>query len=80
MSNGMEITVRCSNASSWQSAYEALILDAQVATLAKSLVKAGRLGSEALPPVALSKTVGKEGAKYTLIENAGALGLAKYED
>ncbi|KAJ7173686.1 hypothetical protein C8R46DRAFT_1189864 [Mycena filopes] len=52
-------------------------VEIKVSTLAKSLVRAGLLGSAALPSVAGAKQAGKDGARYTLIANAGALALAK---
>lgn len=45
--------------------------------LAKSIVRAGTLGSLALPKSANAKTEGKEGATFTVIDNAGSLNLAK---
>jgi hypothetical protein len=45
--------------------------------LAKSVVAAGKLGSAALPAAAQVTKAGKEGAEFSLIANAGALGLAK---
>ncbi|CAK5267361.1 unnamed protein product [Mycena citricolor] len=50
-----------------------------ISTLAKSLLIAGRLGSSGLPPAAKATTAGEEGAKFTLITNAGALALAAHE-
>jgi len=52
-------------------------IEINIATLAKSLVRAGQLGSEGLPPGAQATKAGKEGARYTVIGNSGALNLAK---
>ncbi|KAJ7089835.1 hypothetical protein B0H15DRAFT_839432 [Mycena belliarum] len=51
-------------------------VEIRVAVLAKSLVKAGQLGSSALPPAAGATKAGKDDAQFTLIGNAGALKLA----
>ncbi|KAJ7614650.1 hypothetical protein DFH06DRAFT_1013884, partial [Mycena polygramma] len=48
-----------------------------ISVLAKSLVKAGLLGSAGLPPAVGATQAGKEGARFTLIGNAGAIALAK---
>ncbi|KAF8075184.1 hypothetical protein FPV67DRAFT_1727886 [Lyophyllum atratum] len=48
----------------------------QISTLAKSIVAAGKFGSSALPASALAKKQGPDDAPFTLIDNAGALGLA----
>ncbi|KAJ7272674.1 hypothetical protein B0H12DRAFT_1091503 [Mycena haematopus] len=52
-------------------------LQIQITTLAKSLVKAGELGTAGLPAAVNATKEGKEGAHYTLVTNAGALTLAK---
>ncbi|RDB18567.1 Oxidoreductase HTATIP2 [Hypsizygus marmoreus] len=49
----------------------------QISTLAKSVVAAGKLGSAALPAAAKAAKAGKADAQFTLIDNAGALALAK---
>ncbi|KAG5635164.1 hypothetical protein H0H81_012176 [Sphagnurus paluster] len=49
----------------------------ETSELAKSIVRAGTLGSAALPKSANAKTEGKEGATFTVIDNAGSLNLAK---
>ncbi|KAK7031537.1 hypothetical protein R3P38DRAFT_2619789 [Favolaschia claudopus] len=49
----------------------------KIGTLARSLLKAGDLGSAGLPAEAKATTVGKEGARFTLIGNSGALALAR---
>ncbi|KAJ7065272.1 hypothetical protein C8F01DRAFT_1248871 [Mycena amicta] len=51
-------------------------VEINIQTLAKSLSNAGRLGSAGLPPVAQASQAGKDGAKFTLITNSGALALA----
>jgi hypothetical protein len=40
---------------------------------------AGKLGSGALPASTHAKKIGKEGEQFTLIDNAGAVALAKAE-
>ncbi|KAJ7460809.1 hypothetical protein FB451DRAFT_1341485 [Mycena latifolia] len=52
-------------------------LEIKVSILAKSLVQAGQLGSAALPPAAGATKAGPDGARFTLIDNVGALALAK---
>ncbi|PFH48650.1 hypothetical protein AMATHDRAFT_64949 [Amanita thiersii Skay4041] len=52
-------------------------MEINISTLGKSLVKAGIVGTAGLPKVAGATTVGKEGAKFTLINNTGALAMAK---
>ncbi|KAJ7102978.1 hypothetical protein C8R43DRAFT_1047469 [Mycena crocata] len=52
-------------------------LEIQISALAKSLVRAGELGSSGLPPAAKATQEGKDGARFTLINNAGALALSK---
>ncbi|KAJ7780281.1 hypothetical protein DFH07DRAFT_468760 [Mycena maculata] len=52
-------------------------LDIKITTLAKSLVLAGQLGAAGLPAVAGAKQAGKDGARFTVIGNAGAVALAK---
>ncbi|KAJ7173685.1 hypothetical protein C8R46DRAFT_1189863 [Mycena filopes] len=49
----------------------------KISTLAKSIAKAGQLGTAGLPPVVGATQDGKDGARFTLITNAGALALAK---
>lgn len=49
----------------------------QITALAKSVVTAGRLGSSALPASAQATQSGKEGATFTVINNPGAIALAK---
>lgn len=41
---------------------------------------AGRLGSQALPKVANAKHIGKDRAKFTVIDNAGAIKLAEWKE
>jgi hypothetical protein len=48
----------------------------QAAVLAKSIVRAGQLGSAALPSAVGATQAGPENARFTLIGNAGALALA----
>ncbi|KAJ6561089.1 hypothetical protein DFH09DRAFT_921316 [Mycena vulgaris] len=57
--------------------YVSSSLEIKVSVLAKSLVKAGHLGSTALPPAANSTQAGSDAARFTLVNNAGALALAK---
>jgi len=45
--------------------------------LAKSLVKAGIAGSSGLPKTAQATTEMPEGAKFTVIDNAGATEMSK---
>ncbi|KAK7030559.1 hypothetical protein R3P38DRAFT_2702286, partial [Favolaschia claudopus] len=52
-------------------------LQIKIGTLAKSLLKAGDLGSAGLPAEAKATTLGKDGARFTLIGNSGALALAQ---
>ncbi|KAK2462761.1 hypothetical protein APHAL10511_005279 [Amanita phalloides] len=52
-------------------------MEIQISTLAKSVVKAGIVGSSALPKSANAKTEALEGVKFTLIDNAGAMNIAK---
>ncbi|KAF7317831.1 Oxidoreductase HTATIP2 [Mycena kentingensis (nom. inval.)] len=54
-------------------------LEIKIGTLAKSLVAAGVLGSSELPPAAHANKAGRPDAPFTLIDNAGALGLAKHQ-
>ncbi|KAJ6474678.1 hypothetical protein C8R47DRAFT_1221083 [Mycena vitilis] len=48
-----------------------------ISVLARSLVKAGLLGSAGLSPAVGATQAGKEGARFTLIGNSGAIALAK---
>ncbi|KAJ6581027.1 hypothetical protein B0H19DRAFT_1113314 [Mycena capillaripes] len=48
-----------------------------ISVLAKSIVKAGLLGSADLPKAAAATQAGKDGARFTLIGNSGAMALAK---
>lgn len=41
---------------------------------------AGRLGSQALPEIAGATQIGRDGAKFTVINNAGAIKLAEWKD
>lgn len=41
---------------------------------------AGRLGSQALPEVASATQTGMEDAKFTVIDNAGAIKLAEWKE
>jgi len=45
--------------------------------LAKAVVKAGTLGSTALPPSAKATQAGPPKSRFTVIDNAGAINLAK---
>jgi len=49
----------------------------QISTVAKSAVLAGKLGTSALPAAAQASKAGKEGEKFTLIENSGILSLSE---
>ncbi|KAJ7777404.1 hypothetical protein B0H16DRAFT_1449494 [Mycena metata] len=49
----------------------------KISTLAKSLVKAGQLGTAGLPPAVGATQDGTNGARFTLVTNAGALALAR---
>ncbi|KAF7309491.1 hypothetical protein MIND_00319900 [Mycena indigotica] len=49
-------------------------VEININTLAKSILKAGYLNK--LPPVARATQSGSDGAKFTLVDNAGALALA----
>ncbi|KAF8166659.1 hypothetical protein K438DRAFT_2065678 [Mycena galopus ATCC 62051] len=51
-------------------------LQIDIGTLAKSLVKAGELGTAGLPAQVKTTHVGKDGARFTLIPNSGALDIA----
>ncbi|KAJ6561084.1 hypothetical protein DFH09DRAFT_1316206 [Mycena vulgaris] len=53
-------------------------VEIKISVLAKSLINAGQLGSAALPPVASATSAGRDGARFTLIGNAGALALANH--
>ncbi|PPQ78691.1 hypothetical protein CVT25_010712 [Psilocybe cyanescens] len=48
-----------------------------ISALGKAMAEAGRLGSEALPPAVRPIQAGKNSAKFTAINNAGAIKLAK---
>jgi len=52
-------------------------VEIQVPMLAKSIVEAGVVGSSGLPDVARATQSGSDGAKFTLIDNAGAIAMAK---
>jgi len=54
-------------------------LPLQVATLARSMRIAGEVGSEGLPAVTGAKKMGKEKDTFTVIDNKGAIALAKTE-
>jgi hypothetical protein len=49
----------------------------QIGPLAKSLIKAGELGSAGLPAEAKATQAGKDGARFTVISNAGALAISE---
>ena len=71
----MEIDVR--RCLSFESAI--LSTQIQVANLGKAIVRAGALGSDALPPQAEATKEGPENARFTVIGNRGANNLAKAE-
>jgi len=52
----------------------------QVSALGQAMCTAGRLGSQGLPDVAGATQTGKENAKFTVINNAGAIELAKWKE
>lgn len=52
-------------------------IEVQASELGKAAALAGYLGSSRLPQATNASTVNSEGGKYTLINNAGALHLAK---
>jgi oxidoreductase len=52
----------------------------QISALGQAMCTAGRLGSQALPEVASATQIGKDGAKFTVIYNAGAIKLAEWKD
>ena len=52
-------------------------LEIPIQLCAKSICNAGRLGIAGLPPSAQAVKSGKEGAWFTLINNAGAINLGK---
>jgi len=52
----------------------------QVSALGQAMCTAGRLGSQALPEVASAAQTGRDGAKFTVIHNAGAMKLAEWKD
>ncbi|KAF8639098.1 hypothetical protein AX17_001741 [Amanita inopinata Kibby_2008] len=51
-------------------------MEIQIPTLGKSVVKAGILGSSSLPKVAGAMVEGTGSAKFTLINNTGAIAMA----
>lgn len=51
-----------------------------MSALGQAMCTAGKLGSQGLPDVAGATQIGKDGAKFTVINNAGALGLAKWKE
>ncbi|KAJ7355787.1 hypothetical protein DFH08DRAFT_955241 [Mycena albidolilacea] len=52
-------------------------LQIKIGPLAKSLIKAGELGSTGLPAEAKATQAGKDGARFTVISNAGALAISE---
>jgi len=52
----------------------------QTSTLGQAMCTAGRLGSQALPEVANATLNGKDGAKFTVIDNVGAIQLAEWKE
>ncbi|KAJ7173696.1 hypothetical protein C8R46DRAFT_991540 [Mycena filopes] len=52
-------------------------IEIKISTLAKSIAKAGQLGTAGLPSVVGATQDGKDGARFTVITSAGALALAK---
>ena len=52
----------------------------QVSKLGKSIYVAGKLGSAGLPPSVNAIQDGKGDAKFTVINNAGALKLAELDE
>ncbi|PPQ90052.1 hypothetical protein CVT25_006292 [Psilocybe cyanescens] len=57
--------------------YVTSAVEINISTLGKAMAEAGRLGSEALPSAVHPTQAGKEGAKFTVINNAGAIKLAE---
>ncbi|KAF4610574.1 hypothetical protein D9613_007092 [Agrocybe pediades] len=55
-------------------------MEIKVSALGKAIFEAGKLGSAGLPSSIGAKQEGKEGAKFTVIDNAGALKLSKLEE
>ncbi|KAF8809519.1 hypothetical protein BYT27DRAFT_7337251 [Phlegmacium glaucopus] len=51
----------------------------QISVLGQAISTAGRLGSQGLPDVASATQIGKDGAKFTVINNAGAIKLAEWK-
>jgi hypothetical protein len=49
----------------------------QIGALAKSVIKAAELGSAGLPAAAKAAQAGKDGARFTVISNAGALAISE---
>jgi len=52
-------------------------IEIQVSDLGRAAALAGYLGSDKLPKAANPSTVTSDGGKFTVIDNAGALRLAK---
>ncbi|KAJ6537774.1 hypothetical protein B0H19DRAFT_1382479 [Mycena capillaripes] len=48
-----------------------------ISILAKGLAKAGQIGSAGLPKAAAATQTGKDGARFILVGNSGAIALAK---
>lgn len=57
-----------------------VFLGDQTSTLGQAMCTAGRLGSQALPEVANATLNGKDGAKFTVIDNVGAIQLAEWKE
>ncbi|KAF8809520.1 hypothetical protein BYT27DRAFT_7187835 [Phlegmacium glaucopus] len=55
-------------------------LEIQISALGQAISTAGRLGSQGLPDIAGATQIGKDGAKFTVINNAGAMKLAEWKD
>ncbi|KAH9479324.1 Protein FMP52, mitochondrial [Psilocybe cubensis] len=57
--------------------YVTSAVEINIRTLGKAMAEAGRLGSASLPPAVHAAQAGKDGAKFTVINNAGAIKLAE---
>lgn len=72
VSNNMEIDVGL-----WSKSLRVIYEPLQIRQLAKAIPIIGQLGSEGLPSAAQAFKEGKEGQKFTVINNSGILALAK---
>ncbi|KAJ7725248.1 hypothetical protein B0H14DRAFT_3002968 [Mycena olivaceomarginata] len=52
-------------------------VEIKIGALAKSVIKAAELGSAGLPAAAKAAQAGKDGARFTVISNAGALAISE---